>query len=143
MYKFGKTSAKRLLTCHIDIQTIMNKAIENSPIDFGVAEGERSVERQKELFDAGLSKIDGVTRKGKHNYSPSLAVDIYPFINGAADWDNETLSFLAGFIHGIASQLLEEGKISHAIRWGGNFDMDGEILEQSFDDRPHFELIRP
>jgi peptidoglycan L-alanyl-D-glutamate endopeptidase CwlK len=120
----------------------MKTAIESSTIDFGIAEGERSVERQKELFDQGSSKIDGVTRKGKHNYSPSLAVDIYPFINGAAVWDNETLSFLAGFIHGIAARLLEEGKISHGLRWGGNFDMDGEILEQSFDDRPHFELVR-
>lgn len=142
MYRFGNTSLERLSTCHNDIQIIMKKAIEKSTIDFGIAEGERSVERQKELFDAGLSKIDGVTRKGKHNYSPSLAVDIYPFIKGAAVWDNETLSFLAGFIHGIAAQLLEEGKISHRLRWGGNFDMDGEILEQSFDDRPHFELVR-
>ena len=77
----------------------------------------------------------------KHNYSPSLAVDIYPYFNNGANWDNEHLSYLSGIIHAVSEMLLIEGKISHRIRWGGNFDMDGEILEQSFDDRPHFELV--
>jgi peptidoglycan L-alanyl-D-glutamate endopeptidase CwlK len=141
MFKFGKSSRKRLLTCHKDLQLVMNEAIKISNIDFGIAEGERSIILQKQYFDEGKSKIDGITKKGKHNYSPSLAVDIYPYFGGGAKWDNEHLSYLSGIIHAVSEMLLQKGKISHRIRWGGNFDMDGELLEQSFDDRPHFELV--
>jgi len=138
---FSNTSKKRLATCHKDLQLIMNTAIKYSDIDFGIAEGHRSVEKQHQYFLEGKSKIDGIKRKGKHNYTPSLAADIYLWINNKASWDKETLSYVQGFIMGISEMLLAQNKITHRLRWGGNFDMDGEILEQSFDDRPHVELI--
>ena len=141
-FKFGSTSKQRLHTCHVDMQKIMNMAISVSDIDFGIAEGHRSVALQKKYFLEGKSKIDGVNRLGKHNYKPSLAADIYLWINGKAKWQNEDLSYLAGVIQTCATLLHRQGKISHVIRWGGNWDMDGEILyDQSFDDRPHFELV--
>lgn len=144
MYKFGNTSIMRLMSCHRDLQIIMQESINISDIDFGIAEGHRSTEKQQQYFHEGKSKIDGIRRKGKHNYSPSLAVDIYPYIDGRANWDNEHLSYLAGLIHGVSEMLLKQGEISHKIRWGGNWDMDGAILlDQSFDDRPHFELVNP
>lgn len=141
---FGKSSKRALKTCHADLQMIMRSAIAMTTVDFGVSEGYRSVERQKALFDLGKSKIDGITRKGKHNYDPSLACDIYAYLNGRSSYDKETLSYLAGMIEFIGKQLYVSKKITHLIRWGGNWDMDGEILlDQSFDDRPHFELIKP
>ena len=144
MYKFGKTSKVRLATCHKDIQVIMNTAISLSNVDFGIAEGERSLAKQLQYFNEGKSKIDGVKKKGKHNYSPSLAADIYPYFENGAKWDNEHLSYLSGIIHAVSEILFNTGKITHKIRWGGNWDMDGIILiDQSFDDRPHFELVLP
>lgn len=143
MFKFGKISKQRLSTCHPDIQLIMDTFISLSLIDFGIAEGYRSIEDQIKYFKQGKSKIDGYKRRSKHNYKPSLAVDIYPFFNGKAQWDNEHLSYLAGGIHAVSEMLLKENKTTHRIRWGGNWDMDGKILiDQSFDDRPHFELIK-
>ena len=48
-----------------------------------------------------------------------------------------------GHINGVAEMLYKQGGITHKLRWGGNWDMDGEILiDQSFDDRPHVELIK-
>lgn len=144
MFKFGKTSKERLITCHADIQLIMNESIKITNVDFGIAEGHRSIEKQKQYFKEGKSKIDGVNKKGKHNYTPSLAVDIYPYFDNGAKWDNEHLSYLAGIIHAVSEMLFASGKITHKIRWGGNWDMDGIILiDQSFDDRPHFELVLP
>lgn len=144
MYKFGNTSKSRLQTCHKDIQLIMNEAIKITNVDFGIAEGYRSIEKQQQYFKEGKSKIDGVSKKGKHNYSPSLAVDIYPYFENGAKWDNEHLSYLSGIIHAVSEILFADGKISHKVRWGGNWDMDGIILiDQSFDDRPHFELVLP
>lgn len=144
MYKFGNTSKSRLQTCHKDIQLIMNEAIKITNVDFGIAEGYRSIEKQQQYFKEGKSKIDGVSKKGKHNYSPSLAVDIYPYFENGAKWDNEHLSYLSGIIHAVSEILFADGKISHKVRWGGNWGMDGIILiDQSFDDRPHFELVLP
>ena len=142
-YKFGLNSRVRLATCHGDLQLIMNTAISITNIDFGIAEGHRIIELQQQYFNEGKSKIDGVTKKGKHNYEPSLAVDIYPYFDNSAKWDNEHLSYLSGVIHAVTEFLFAEGKITHKIRWGGNWDMDGTILiDQSFDDRPHYELIK-
>lgn len=142
-HQFGNTSRLRLATCHPDLHLIMETAIDLSDVDFGISEGFRSVEDQQRYFLEGKSKIDGVKRKGKHNYNPALAVDIYPYVNGKANYDNEHCSYLAGLIQGVAELLYRSGKITHKIRWGGNWDMDGEILlDQSFKDRPHFELIK-
>ena len=143
MFKFSNKSKERLNTCHKDIQLIMNEAIKISNVDFGIAEGYRSLEKQFQYFKQGKSKIDGVTKKGKHNYTPSLAVDIFPYLENEANWDNEHLSYLSGVIHAVSEILFTQGKITHKIRWGGNWDMDGVILiDQSFDDRPHFELVK-
>jgi peptidoglycan LD-endopeptidase CwlK len=144
MFKFGKTSKERLSTCHSDMQLIMNEAIKITNVDFGIAEGHRSIEKQQQYFKEGKSKMDGFFKTGKHNYNPSLAVDIYPYFENSAKWDNEHLSYLSGIIHAVSEILFANGKITHKIRWGGNWDMDGIILiDQSFDDRPHFELILP
>jgi len=122
----------------------MNEAIKISDVDFGIAEGHRSLEKQLQYYNEGKSKLDGVNKKSKHNYTPSMAVDIYAYFNNKASWDNEHLSYLAGIIHAVSETLFEQKIITHKIRWGGNWDIDGVILtDQSFDDRPHFELIDP
>lgn len=140
-FKLSNTSKRKLKTCHNDLQKIVVAAIAVSAIDFGVAEGHRSVIRQRKLYLDGKTKVDGINIKGKHNCSPSEAVDLYAFVNGKASWDREVLCYVAGVITAVAKQLKKQGEISHNIRWGGNWDGDGEILaDQGFDDLPHFEL---
>lgn len=156
--KYGKTSESRLKTCHVDLQIVMQEVIKITDIDIGIAVGYRSPEEQFETFKKGrvyqsdqwlvidsgqvVTNIDGINRKGKHNIMPSMAVDIYIYQKGRANWDKETLSYVAGQIHAVAEILYKQGRIEHKIRWGGNWDMDGVMLiDQSFDDRPHFELI--
>jgi peptidoglycan L-alanyl-D-glutamate endopeptidase CwlK len=142
MGNFSKVGEERLATCHVDLQLIMHTAVRISNVDFGIAEGHRSVELQQQYFKEGKSKIDGITTLGKHNYTPSKAADIYAWVNNAISYDKETLSYLAGLIHGVADMLFEQGKITHKIRWGGNWNDDGTILlGQSLVDRPHYELI--
>lgn len=145
-FRFGKSSKTKLETCHEDLQTVLQLAISRSRIDFGISEGHRSLERQKQLFDEGRSKIDGIEKKGKHNYDPSLAADIYiyhadPDTRSKLLYDKASLSYIAGVVISCAGELLEKREINHNIRWGGNWDKDGVILQdQSFDDLPHFEL---
>ena len=139
MAKFGKTSRQRLATAHVDLQTIFNEVIKH--FDCTILEGHRSSQRQKALFDAGKSRIDGVHKKGKHNYSPSLAVDCVPY---PVSW-NDTKRFyhFGGYVLAIADTLLDQGKISHQVRWGGNWNgrsYDRDLKHQSFNDLVHFEL---
>ena len=141
MYKFGNKSKERLNTCHEDLRLIANIAIQRSQIDFGIAEGHRSVERQYDLYKAGLSKIDGVNKRGKHNYKPSLAFDIYAWVNGRSSYDQRYIIFIAGVILAVAKELKEQGRIQTELRWGGNWDGDGQIInDQSFNDLVHFEI---
>jgi len=143
-FSFGIRSKEKLYTCHPDLILIFETAIAISNVDFGVSEGNRSIADQYKYYRAGKSQIDGIHKKGKHNYKPSLAVDYYAFINGKASWDKEALSYIAGLLHAVTEILYAAGKITHKLRWGGNWDMDGEILtDQTFDDRPHAELVNP
>ena len=41
----------------------------------------------------------------------------------------------------IANQLYEEGKIKHRLRWGGDWDRDGDLTDNILFDGPHFEII--
>ena len=148
MYRLSDRSLERLSTCHIDLELIMKFSLEYSMVDFGIAEGHRTVERQQELFNTilpngnRLTKIDGVTRMGKHNYTPSMAVDTFAWVNGASSYNYETLCYIAGVITATAKILHTQKVIDHLIRWGGNWDGDGEIItDQGFQDLVHFELI--
>ena len=144
MPQFGSVSKQHLATCHHDLQLILNEAIANCSVDFGISEGHRSIADQQKYFKEGKSKVDGIKVKGKHNHTPSLAADIYLWIKGKAVWNNESLSYVAGYIEATANHLYNIGTVDHLIRWGGNWNRDGEILtDQSFDDRPHFELFKP
>jgi peptidoglycan L-alanyl-D-glutamate endopeptidase CwlK len=156
MYQLGKTSKQRLSTCHEDLQLIFNESIKVSTVDFGIAQGERSIEQQQEYFDNEKSKINPknysslieLYKKAKHLVDGKIrkksdAVDVYAYYNGLAQWDLESLCYIAGVVTATANRLLKEKKISHKIRWGGNWDQDGVILiDQSFIDGPHYELVR-
>lgn len=145
MYQFGSRSKEKLATCHKDLQLIADESLKVSQVDFGISEGHRTIEKQQEYFRTGKSKVDGIKIKGKHNHQPSLAFDIYASVSGKPklSFNPTYLAYLGGVITAVAKRLLNEGKIAHKIRWGYNWDSDGEIgTDQQFQDLPHFELIK-
>lgn len=157
-YEFGKNSKEKLSTCHIDLQKIFNLAIKRSKIDFGISEGHRSIKKQQQHYSIGrttelhrkpITRVDGVNDIGKHNKIPSEATDIFAYhpdiqIRRKIIYDKVTLSYIAGVIDSCAKELFNKGETTHLIRWGGNWDSDGVIaLDQSFDDLPHFEIVKP
>lgn len=156
-FKFGKRSNKQLDTCHTDLQKIFNLAISISDVDFGISEGHRPISKQQDYYAIGrtvdlhkkpITNIDGVNKLGKHNYSPSNAVDVYIWhdnkgIRQRIAYDKYHLVYISGIINTCAETLFKRGEITHLIRWGGNWDSDGYLIyDQSFDDLPHFELIK-
>lgn len=145
MPKFSQTSLDKLKTCHPDIVLIMTEAIKIT--DFTVLEGARPDALQLKYFKEGKSKLDGINKKSKHQVTKqnplSFAVDVAPY---PLDFSNThkklaRFYFLAGIIVATAERLKSEGKITHSIRWGGDWDSDHDYLDNSFDDLPHFELV--
>ena len=128
MPKFGKKSKERLATCNKKLEKIFNEVIKY--VDCTVLEGHRSQERQDQLFEEGRSKVK--YPNGRHNSSPSNAVDVTPY---PVDWeDRERQTLFAGFVIGIARSM------GTKLRWGGDWDMDFNVSDNQFDDFPHFEV---
>ncbi|MBM96015.1 MAG: peptidase [Oceanospirillaceae bacterium] len=138
-YSFGRRSASNLMTCDTRLQAVARRALGYGVMDFSVTEGHRSLLRQKELYDDGMSQIDGIRFKGKHNKTPSEAMDLLPYpavVNGINVWnDHQRFAVLAGLIMAAAA---EEGV---TVRWGGDWDGDGNNADSTLHDMPHFELI--
>jgi len=144
MPTFSKTSQEKLLTCHKDIQTILNELIK--VYDFSILEGHRSLQTQQEYFKAGKSKNDGILKPSKHQSIPSMAVDIMPFAKDTNAFSGKTLDnarfyFMMGMVQAITIRLLLEGKITHNVRFGLDWDSDKIFDDQDFHDLPHFELV--
>lgn len=148
----------KLMTCHRDIQAVMNEAIKH--YDFSVLFGTRTPEEQFELFKKGRRVVigdgsdpnnyeiykksevvtfkDGFIKKSRHNYYPSKAIDIAPY---PIDWkDLNRFYFLAGHILLIADQMLRQGKITHNLVWGADWDDDRDFKDHIFMDYPHFQI---
>jgi len=128
-YEFSKQSLANLKTCDKRLQKLFNEVIKH--FDCSIIGGYRSNSEQEYFFKKGLTKLRG--GESKHNLQPSQAVDVCPY---PIDWSNhKRYILLAGYVKGIASQM------NIKIRWGGDWDSDNIMKDQTFNDLPHFEII--
>ena len=124
MPRFGRRSKQRLKGVDAKLVNVANELIKL--MDVTVIEGLRSQERQNELVAQGKSK----TKFGKHVAGKALDLAPYPI-----DWnDRERFHYMGGLIRGIGHSL------GVKIRWGGDWDSDGEIKDNAFDDLVHVEI---
>jgi hypothetical protein len=72
----------------------------------------------------------------KHNRKPALAVDLQPYPRPTTD---VKLCAALGYIAGRAWAIAREEGVT--IRWGGDWDSDGDLTDQTFDDLFHLETI--
>ena len=132
MPKFGTKSIERLNPCHPDLIAVFNEVIKY--YDCTVTCGYRGEEDQNKAFDEGRSNAR--YPKGKHNNSPSTAVDIYPY---PVDFENyDRLSHFAGFVLGIANTM------GIKLRWGRDWHQEFWTKKKDttkLRDYPHFELV--
>jgi len=141
MPKFSKKSLKKLNTCEDDLQVLMNEVIKH--YDCTILCGHRSIKEQQLLYKYGKSHLDGVHKLSKHNYTPSRAVDVVPY---PINWDDvKRFEYFGGYVLGIADILYKDGKMSHRVRWGGNWRgniNNRDIQRSGFRDYVHFELVK-
>ena len=132
-----------------ELKEIVYEAIKVTKIDFGVIEGLRTEEKQKQLVESGASQ----TMKSKH--LDGRAVDLMAYIGGRGSWELNVYDE-------IADAMKEASiKVDVAVRWGAAWtvtdirEWKGTMEEamnsyidtrrgqgrRPFIDAPHFELM--
>lgn len=136
MFPLSEVEKQRVETCLPDIQLVVNKIIEKWNV--AVMFGHRGKEDQDKAFAAGNTKLKWPN--SPHNTNPSKAIDMCPVevVNKreVIDWkDTARMHLFAGYVLATAESL------GVKLRWGGDWDQDTEVKDNSFDDLVHFELI--
>ena len=128
MPRFSTKSKSKLHSCDERLINLFNKVVKH--FDCMVLEGQRGEEKQNAAYDKGNSKVR--YPNGKHNQSPSVAVDVAPY---PIDWaDRDRFHYFGGYVLGVAKQM------GLNIRWGGDWNQDTQTKDNKFDDLVHFEI---
>jgi peptidoglycan L-alanyl-D-glutamate endopeptidase CwlK len=146
-YRFSARSEAKLHGVHPDLIKVVRRALELSPVDFGITEGLRTEARQKELVEAGASR----TMKSRH--LTGHAIDVVAYVGGTVRWDGPLFSSIAKSFQQASIEL------GIPVVWGGSWallDSVEDVGEAVMDyvarckregkkpliDGPHFELAR-
>lgn len=119
-FKFSQRSENNLRGVHPDLVKVVRLALELSPVDFGITEGLRTVERQKQLVAEGKSQ----TMNSRHISGHAVDVFAYPTPAGSWDWQ---------CYQQISQAFKQAGKnLGIPVEWGGDW--------KTLKDGPHFQL---
>lgn len=137
-FRLSQRSLNNLEGVHPDLVKVMTEAIKNSPVDFTITDGKRTVAQQQALYAKGrttsgskVTNADGIKVKSNHQAKSDgygYAVDLYAYYGGKVQVnDDKTI------INQIAPHIKKVAKdMNINIEWGGDW--------KSFKDYPHFEL---
>lgn len=121
-YRLSSRSLAKLDGVHPDLVRVVHRAITLTPVDFGITEGLRTKERQRQLVKQGASQ----TMNSRH--LTGHAVDVVAYIGSEVRWDWPLYPR-------IAKAFREAARIEGVkIVWGGDWPR--------LRDGPHFELDR-
>ena len=139
VYRFSQKSEDRLQTLHPDMRRVVRRALSFQVMDFTVLETLRDEARQEIMVKNGASKtMDSRHLANEDGLAEAADLLPYPYnVNGVDVWqDKQRFAVLAGLMYAAAA--LE----NVPIRWGGDWDFDGNNADSAFHDMPHFELKR-
>ena len=135
MYRFSRTSEKRLMYLHPNLQKFFIELLRISPYDFSISQGVRIAEEQNKLYQQGrtvpgkvITNCDGYKIKSKHQIKSDgfgYAGDIAILVDGKVTWEEKYYKEIAR-----AGRVLMQ---KYNIEWGGDW--------KNFKDLPHFEYI--
>jgi len=126
--KLSDRSTRMLSGVHPDLVKIVQRAAQDTDLEFIVTEGTRTTARQAELFAAHATR----TMKSRHIPESNVchvgcAVDLAAMIAGEVRWDWPLYDRLAKIVKKAAAD------VGVPIEWGGDWS-------DSFRDGPHFQL---
>lgn len=142
MASFGKTSSRRLVTCHAVLQMLFKRVVVRR--DCSVTCGHRSNEDQDALYAQGRTLPGKIVTNAKggessHNTSPSAAVDAVPY---PELWSSaEAFKQLASIVWDEWAKMKDAGESQgFELVWGGDWDGDRDPNDTDDWDKPHWEL---
>lgn len=137
-FKLGKQSTQKLQGVHIALALVVNRAIALTSQDFMVTCGVRTKDEQACLYAQGRTTPGPIvtwTMQSRHMPDKDglgRAVDLVPF---PVDWKTPSK------FDAIAKAMFAASKeLGIPIRWGADWDKDGNPREKGESDSPHFEL---
>jgi peptidoglycan L-alanyl-D-glutamate endopeptidase CwlK len=148
MFILSERSLSRLSGVNDSLVQVVKLAFNYTSVDFGVTEGLRSVDRQRELVAAGASQ----TMDSKH--IQGLAVDLVAYIGTRVSWELNLYDNIADAVRLAAME------VDVPVRWGAAWhikdirkwdstmqdamdeyiDLRRSQKRRPFIDGPHFEL---
>lgn len=148
-FSLSQRSIERLDGVDDRLVDVVCRAIEITTVDFGVTEGLRTVETQRQYVATGKSQ----TMDSKHLRGE--AVDLVAYINGQVSWE---LNLYDNIADAMKQAAIEKNV---AIRWGAAWsvpdirlwrgtmeeammyyiDIRRKMNKRPFIDGPHFELV--
>jgi len=148
-FKLSQRSLDRLEGVDERLVAVVKYAITATKVDFGVVQGLRTIEEQRELVASGASQ----TMKSKH--IDGLAVDLMAYIGSRGSWE-------LNLYDDIADAMAEGARVVDVpVRWGAAWtvpniaqwsgtmeDAMNDYIDtrrsqnrRPFIDGPHFELM--
>lgn len=133
MSTFDVGSRARLARAHPLLQKLMNAAI--MKYNFTIGDSQRGRVAQEKAFREGHSKVH--FGSSAHNWSPAVALDIMPL---PLSWSEtkQNLDRWRVLQIEIIKPLAKE--LGIPIRQGIDWNMNGNLTDDRWDDLPHVEL---
>jgi len=148
-FKLSKRSLANLEGVRPELIEVVNFAIQVTRIDFGVTEGLRTVDRQRELVASGASQ----TMNSKH--IKGHAVDLMAYIGTRASWELNLYDDIADamrlgalevgvpLVWGAAWNVPDIREWDSTMQDAMDYYVDARRAQgrRPFIDGPHFELV--
>lgn len=134
MRVFGDRSKGNLAKVHPLLIKVATIALEKGEQDFTVICGYRDKAGQDEAIRNKTTTVS--FPNSAHNQLPSCAIDVipYPFTS----WDDPAM--LRGWKKISDAMFAAAKEVGIELRWGGDFNRDGNKTTSDAWDKPHFEL---
>lgn len=124
-FQLSKRSEENLIGVHPDLVEVIERAIQITPIDFGVSEGMRSREHQEKLYDEGkTTTLNSLHLRQDDNYAH--AVDLFIIVDDKINWEHKHFRKV---IQSVFTAAIELG-----------VQIEAGALWRDFLDSPHIQL---
>lgn len=123
----------RLSHAHPKLQELMHAA--RNLYDFTVLESQRGRHAQEEAFRKHFSKVH--FGDSAHNWDPAIALDLAPL---PISWENSAKNYDRWRVLQIEIIKPLAAKMQIPIRQGIDWNRDGDLTNDRWDDLPHVEL---
>jgi peptidoglycan L-alanyl-D-glutamate endopeptidase CwlK len=128
--QWSERSLRNLAGIHPDLRRVMDRALQESPIDMVINEGLRTLARQRKLLAIKATK----TLNSRH--ITGHAIDFYAMVDIDTDGDIEFVEMSNPRLMTQIAKAIKAAAVKEdvAIVWGGDW--------RTFKDLPHVELDR-